>query len=281
MYQVETVGKEQYVLGEGPYYDPRYGRLSWVDIEGKKVWYIRDGRKVAIDVQQRVGAAIPLAGDDGFALAMEDGMYTYRNGQIAQVVDLKNVYKEYWRSNDAKADALGRIWFGASVMDDHDPEGNLYLYANGNVACKVAGTKISNGMAWSSDKKHFYFSDSAEHAVYVFDYDEKTAAISNRRVLFEITDGVPDGMTIDAEDNLWVAIWGGSRVEKRSGATGELLDEVHLPAKQVSSCCFGDEDLRTLYITSAQVGLDGEFDGCLFRCRTNVQGVAPDYCVFS
>ncbi|MBQ2532767.1 MAG: SMP-30/gluconolactonase/LRE family protein, partial [Lachnospiraceae bacterium] len=161
------------------------------------------------------------------------------------------------------------------------PEGNLYLYANGNVACKVAGTKISNGMAWSSDKKRFYFSDSAEHAVYVFDYDEKTAAISNRRVLFEITDGVPDGMTIDVEDNLWVAIWGGSRVEKRSSASGELLDVIHLPAKQVSSCCFGDEDLRTLYITSAQVGLDGELDGCLFRCRTNEQGVAPDYCVFS
>ena len=73
----------------------------------------------------------------------------------------------------------------------------------------------------------------------------------------------------------------GSEIQMIINIVIELLDVIHLPAKQVSSCCFGDEDLRTLYITSAQVGLDGEFDGCLFRCRMNVQGVAPDYYVFS
>lgn len=162
-------------------------------------------------------------------------------------------------------------------MDDHEPEGNLYIYQDGMVKCQVPDTKISNGMAWSSDKRHFYFSDSEKHAVYVYDYNEADASIGNVRVLFEITDGVPDGMTIDSEDNLWVAIWGGSRVEKRSGVNGELLDVINLPAKQVSSCCFGDEDMQTLYITSAAVGLDGEYDGCLFKCRTKSRGVAPDF----
>lgn len=277
MYTVESVGKEKYILGEGPYYDPRYQRLSWVDIEGKKVWYIKDGNKIAIDIPQRVGAAIPMAESEGFALALEDGIYTYQDGKITLLVDLKNVYKDYWRSNDAKADSMGRIWFGASVKDEHEPEGNLYIYENGKIDIKVPRTKISNGMAWTSDKKRFFFSDSLEHAVFVYDYDEENAAINNRKVLFEVLDGVPDGMTIDSEDNIWVAIWGGNRVEKRSGITGELLDTIHVPAKQVSSCCFGDEDLKTLYITSAQVGLDGEFDGCLFKCRTDVQGVIPDY----
>jgi len=279
MYNVETVGRERYILGEGPYYDHRYKRLSWVDIEGDKVWYLKDGKKVSIELPQHIGAAIPLAESDGFALAMEDGIYTYQNGEISLFVDLKNVFKDYWRCNDAKADATGRIWFGASVKDDHEHEGNLYLYDAGKVECKVAGTKISNGMAWSSDKKHFYFSDSEEHAVFVFDYDESKAGLKNRRVLFEVKDGVPDGMTIDADDNLWVCIWGGSRVEKRSGETGELLGVIDMPAKQVTSCCFGDEDMMTLYITSAQTGLDGEFDGCLFKCRTDIKGVEPDFAV--
>lgn len=277
MYTVETIGKEKYILGEGPYYDPRYYRLSWVDIEGKKVWYIQDGVKRDIEVPQRVGAAIPLAGSDGFALALEDGIYTYQSGEISLLADLKNVYKDYWRSNDAKADSMGRIWFGASVKDDHEAEGNLYLFEHGKIDIKIPGTKISNGMAWSSDKQRFFFSDSLEHAVFVYDHDEESASIRNRKVLFEVPDGVPDGMTIDSEDNIWVAIWGGNRVEHRCGLTGKLLDVINLPARQVSSCCFGDEDFKTLYITSAQVGLEGEYDGCLFRCRTDAQGLAPDY----
>ncbi|MBE5855869.1 MAG: SMP-30/gluconolactonase/LRE family protein [Lachnospiraceae bacterium] len=279
-YRVELIGIEKYQLGEGPYYDPRYQRFSWVDILGNKVWYIQNGEKKSIQLPQHVGAAIPLADSDGFALAMEDGIYRYENGTLKSWIDLQDVYKPYWRSNDAKADCRGRIWFGATVnVDDHEAEGNLYVYSQGKVTCQVAGTKISNGMAWSADCKKFFFSDSGEHAVFVFDFDEESGSIKNRRVLFEVTDGVPDGMTIDAEDNLWLAVWGGSRVEKRSSATGELLDTIHVPAKQTSSCCFGDEDLKTLYITSAGVGLNGEYDGCLFRCRTDVQGVAPDYSV--
>ena len=267
-YQVELIGKDAYLLGEGPYYDARYKRLSWVDIVGKKLWMMQDGKRESVDLPQLVGAAIPMAESDGFIVALQDGLYQYQNGELKPFVDLKHTYKEYWRSNDAKADAKGRIFFGAIVEGDgHEPEGGLYCYDKGETRCLIGDTKLANGMAWSSDQKKFYFSDSAEHAVFAFDYDVESGAISNRKTLFTVEDGVPDGMTIDAEDNLWVAIWGGSRVEKRSGRTGELLDTIKLPAKQVTSCCFGDEDWMTLYITSAQVGLDGAFDGCLFQCR--------------
>lgn len=279
-YNVECVGNERYALGEGPFYDPRFKRLSWVDIIGQKVWFIMDGKKDCIELPQPVGAAIPLAGSEGFALAMKDGIYVYENGEISLLVDLKGVFKDYWRSNDAKADAKGRIWFGASVIDgvDHEAEGNLYLFDKGKVSIKVEGTKISNGMAWSSDKKRFFFSDSLEHAVFVFDYDEESGILRNRRELFHVDENISDGLTIDSEDNLWVAFWGGSRIEKRSGATGELLEKIPIPAKQVTSCCFGDDDMKTLYVTSAATGLDGEFDGCLFKIRTDVKGVTPDYC---
>ena len=258
-YNVECVGNERYELGEGPFYDPRFKRLSWVDIIGQKVWFIKDGKKDCIELPQPVGAAIPLAGSEGFALAMKDGIYVYENGKISLLVDLKGVFKDYWRSNDAKADAKGRIWFGASVIDgvDHEAEGNLYLFDKGKVSIKVEGTKISNGMAWSSDKKRFFFSDSLEHAVFVFDYDEESGILQNRRELFHVDENISDGLTIDSEDNLWVAFWGGSRIEKRSGATGELLEKIPIPAKQVTSCCFGDDDMKTLYVTSAATGLDG------------------------
>ena len=276
MYTVELIGNEKYALGEGPYYDPRFKRFSWVDILGKKICFIEDNKKKEFDLPQLVGAAIPMADGKGFLLALEDGLYTWDDGKISLYADLKNVYKDYWRSNDAKADNKGRVWVGATA-EGHDPEGNLYIYDNNKFRCMVPGTKISNGMAWNSDKTKFFFSDSAEHGVFVFDYDEESGEIKNRKLLFPIEDGVPDGMTIDSEDNLWVAVWGGYRVEKRSGATGELLDTIKVPAKQVSSCCFGDDDMKTLYITSAGIGQSGELDGCLFKCRVDVTGVAPDY----
>ncbi len=86
-------------------------------------------------------------------------------------------------------------------------------------------------------------------------------------------------MTIDSDDNLWVAIWGGSRIEKRCGKTGKLLDIIDIPAFHVSSCCFGDEDMVTLYITSSGDGLFGEYEECLFRCRTKETGAEPDFAV--
>ncbi len=163
--------------------------------------------------------------------------------------------------------------------DAHEPEGCLYVYDNGQIRCMADDTKIANGMAWNSSRTTFYFSDSAKHTVSSYDYDEKSGDITNRRTLFTLDDGVPDGMTIDSEDNLWVAIWGGSRIEKRSGRTGECLQTIPVLAKKVTSCCFGDEDMMTLYITTAGIGEHGTYDGCLFKCRTDVKGVLPDYCV--
>lgn len=277
--KIEVVYPEMLILGEGPFYDSRYKRLSWVDIENKKLFYIKDGAVESVEVHQRIGAAIPLADSDGFVLALEDGLYVYRDNVISLLASFEGIYKDYWRSNDAKADSKGRIWFGAMVKDEgHAPEGNLYCYDKGQIRCMIEGTKIANGMAWSGDKAKFYFSDSAEHTVSVFDYDENSGNISNRRVLFTLEDGVPDGMTIDSEDNLWVAVWSGSRVEKRSGQTGELLKTIPVPAKQTSSCCFGGEDMMTLYITSASIGQTGEHDGCLFKVKTDVKGVDPDLC---
>ncbi len=286
-YYSEVLDTTKYSLGEGPYYDPRFDRLSWVDITGNRLWTMTsDGEKRDFDLGQPIGAAIPLKHSEGFLLAAGDGLYIYENGKARLAKDLKKVYKPYWRSNDAKADPMGRIFFGASVRDDdHEAEGALFAYdaagkagdADSYVTCVQPDTRIANGMAWSADKKHFFFSDSLEYAVFKYDYDVKTGAISGREPLFDIEGGVPDGMCIDSEDNLWVAVWGGSRIEKRSSKNGKKLAEVLVPAQHTSSCCFGGKDLTTLYITSSGDGLTGDFDGCLFKCELDVTGVAPDY----
>ncbi len=271
--------RESYALGESPYYDERFQRYSWVDILNGRVWTLADGNKKCISLGQPVGAAIPIRESQGLLLAAQDGLYVAEREETRLYYDLKKEYKSYIRSNDAKADPYGRIWFGSSVADDaHAPEGNLYCLAEGTLRILQAHTKISNGMAWSSDRNFFYFADSVEHAVFRYAYHPEQGSISGREVLFRTEDGVPDGMCIDAEDNLWVAIWGGSRVEKRCGKTGTLLAVIPVPAKQCTSCCFVGTENK-LFITSAAVGQTGAYDGCLFTCTVDAEGVLPDTAV--
>ena len=278
IYIAENLDTDKYSLGEGPCYDPRFNRYSWVDINNHSLWTMKDGVKEVFNLGQPIGAAVPMEDSDGFLLAATDGLYILKDGKATLYQDLTKVFKPYWRSNDAKADPAGRLWFGASVGDDdHEAEGNLYRLTGNDITVMEAGTKISNGMAWSRDRKSFFFSDSLKHAVYKYDYNETDGTISGKRVLFEVTNGISDGLTIDADDNLWVAFWGGHRIEKRSGETGEKLAEVIVAAENVTSCCFSGEEMNTLFITTSGEGKKGEHDGCLFKCEVDAVGTAPDY----
>ncbi len=278
-YQATVFSKEKYKLGESPFYDARTKVISWVDILTGMMYLTNlDGVRKEVSFNQRIGAAVPGAGIGSYVIAGSDGLYLWESGTTSLLYDLSKEYQSYIRSNDAKADPKGRLWFGSSVGDDkHEPEGNLYCYHNATINCMQGKTRISNGMAWSDDGKKFYFSDSLYYAVFVYDFDMETGSISNRQVLFDVENGVPDGMCIDTDDNLWVAIWGGNRIEQRSTKNGEKLSEVILPATNVTSCCFVGDDLDTLFITSSGDGLEGEYDGCLFTCKVDKKGKAPDY----
>ena len=278
-YEATPVGEERYRLAESPYYDVRRNRWSWVDILAGTLYTLsQDGYREAFDFGHPIGAAVPLDRHDGFLIAGWNGLYTLRGQEVRLLYDLGREYAVYQRSNDAKADHSGRLYFGAMVNDEiHDMDGALYCYDHGTVRCLQKGTKIANGMAWSGDRKHFYFADSGDHCVYVYDYHQEDGAISRRDKLFSIEDGAPDGMCIDAQDNLWVAVWGGRRVECRSSKNGELLAVVRVPAEHVSSCCFSGYDLKKLFITSSGEGLDGPYDGCLFECPVDTRGNLPDY----
>jgi gluconolactonase len=267
-YFAEVFLEEHFNLAESPFFDEKLGRLSWVNItEGELHIRYEDGRRVEARLGQMIGAAVPLPDRDAFLVAATDGLYLYESGDVRKLQDLKSVYKAYQRSNDAKLDPAGRLVFGSVVFDGkHDMEGNLYRFQDGTVEIIWENTRLSNGMAWSRDGKKFFFSDSGEKKVFVFDYDPTTGFIANRKVLFEVTEGVPDGMCIDDRDNLYVAIWGGSRIEIHSSKNGAEIGRIQVPARQVSSCCFYGSN-KKLFITSAREGLDGEHDGKLFICN--------------
>ncbi len=281
-YKAQLFNKMNLSLGESPFYDPRYGRFSWVDIMEGRLYTLKEGEEAVYhEMKQKLGAAVPMKDSDGFAIAGQDGIYVYVDGEQKLICDMSKEFEEFRRSNDAKADPAGRLWFGSSVDDsfDHEPSGNLYLLSDGKATVMQADTRISNGMAWNMAHDKFYFSDSLFNAVFVYDYDNATGEASGRKKLFDVTDEVPDGMCIDAEDNLWVAVWGGRRIECHDSSTGELIAEVEVPAEHVTSCCFCGENMDTLFITTAGNGLEGEYDGSLFTCKVDVKGLAPDYFV--
>ena len=279
-YQAELFIDKHHRLAESPFYDPRFDRISWVDILDGKLYWQESGEINSFDVGEPIGAAIPMKEGNGFFLAGQKALWCYANGEKKKALDLSNCYESWQRSNDAKADPQGRVFFGSAAEDGTGEEGgDLYRYDKGSLAIVQSDTRISNGMAWNRAHTKFYFSDSLEHAVFAYDYEEATGSISNRRTLFTVEDGVPDGMCIDADDRLWLAIWGGSRIECHDAKTGEMLAVVHVPAIHTTSCCFCGKDLDTLFITTAGEGLEGIGDGRLYKCKVDAVGLAPDIAI--
>jgi sugar lactone lactonase YvrE len=185
------------------------------------------------------------------------------------------------RFNDGKCDPRGRFLAGTMDMGETDPNGSLYSF-NGQSVTKLFGNvTISNGLTWSPDYKTLYYIDTPTHEVKAFDYDMETGTIDNMRVVVQLSDslGHPDGMTSDTQGNLWIAMWGGAQVTKWNPNSGQLLDRIPVPAKNVSCCVFGGENRNELFITSARVGLYEDtlqqypLTGGVFRLETNVEGM--------
>ena len=283
-YSAKVFSTDKYELGESPFYDVRTKTLSWVDIT-KGTFFTQKiddvnpaGEKKSFCFEKPIGAAVPAENPGSYIIAGTDALYILENETATPVKNLSDYYKAYQRSNDAKADPAGRLWFGSSVDDGvHEASGNLFCLDKGKVICRQPDTKISNGMAWSHDRKKFYFSDSLQYAVFVYNYDLSSGEISNRKVLFKAENTVTDGMCIDSEDNLWVAFWDGHRIEQRSGKDGSLLATVNVEATNVTSCCFIGNNLDTLFITTSGRNQNGKYDGCLFTCKVDVKGLPCDY----
>lgn len=285
MSDVETVVDRRSLVGEGAIWDARRQRLLWVDILGHLL-FIYDpatGKNRGINLLQAVGTVVPRA-KGGVVVALHNGFArldpeTERMTPIADPeADLPGN-----RFNDGKCDPAGRLWAGTMAFDGMNDreQGALYcLDADGTVTRKLGRISISNGIVWSADARTMYFIDTVKNDVRAFDYDLETGAIANERVTVRNDgDGHFDGMTIDAEGMVWIALFGGGAVKRYDPQTGEHLATIELPVSCVTSCAFGGPDLDQLYVTSGSYRLtaaelaEQPLAGSLFRAVPGVVGV--------
>ncbi|MDD3334423.1 MAG: SMP-30/gluconolactonase/LRE family protein [Eubacteriales bacterium] len=273
--KAEVFVPNRYLLGEGPCYAS--GRLSWVDIKTGTLNVLEGSGKIrSLQTGQYLGAAIPTE-SGRYIACMTTGLYLLEDDAILHRLDIPYGLETYQRFNDAKCDPRGRLFAGTMplFMKYARQGGKLYRYEGDASQPLDAFVVVPNGMAWTADERTLYLVDTAFANIDAFDYDPETGMIANRRNVIHIEGGAPDGMTIDAEDKLWVAIWGGGEVRRYDPATSEVLETVKVNVQQVSSCCFGDNDLRTLYITTSSEGEnENQQAGCVFAYRTETVGTA-------
>lgn len=248
------------VLGECPVWDSAGQRIFWVDVFKNEIhqFYINKQIHRIITIDQKPGS-IALTNTGKLIAALQNGfgLINPDNGDIKMVNDTEAAISGN-RFNDGKCDPKGRFWAGSMSLTGKRGMGNLYsLGQNGKASLEISGVSVSNGMAWSLDHKIFYYIDTPTGQVVAYDYDNISGSISNKREVITIPkqEGVPDGMTIDTEGMLWIALWGGGRVSRWNPIEGKVICSIPLPVTKVTSCVFGGDDLCDLYITTAKVGL--------------------------
>ena len=273
------------INAEGPLWDERQQTFYFIDVEAGKVFSFKDGKLTSWEAGEKVGFAV-LRENGGMIAGLASGIYAvdFPNGgkrlMVSPEADLPGN-----RFNDGKVDPFGRLFAGTMTMirpeEAKGPLAALYrLDCSGNEyrARKVIGqVGLSNGLAWSSDRKKFFYVDTDFHTISEYDYDPDTGEIGKGRVIIRVPDqmGYPDGMTVDENGKLWIALWGGGAVSQWDPGTGELLLKIALPVKNVSSCCFGGPEMDILFITTASQGTDLKqypLAGNVFCMKAGVRG---------
>lgn len=256
-HQANCVADVGAVLGEGPVWVAREQALYWVDIKGRKIFRLdAQGERTTWETPLRICSLAPRRAG-GFIAGTEKGF---------AAVDLDSNRFDVFadpepdlpgnRFNDGKLDRAGRFWAG--TMDDLEQAATGSLYRlDPDLAWQRFDEdyKVTNGPAFSRDGSRLYHNDSALQVTFVFDLDTDGVP-ANRRVFANYAegDGYPDGMTVDADDCLWIAFWDGWCV-RRYSPEGNCLELIGLPVQKPTSCAFGGPDMRQLYVTSASIGL--------------------------
>jgi sugar lactone lactonase YvrE len=261
--------------GEGPVWSQRWGGLRWVDMLAGDILSLAEdgtvGRRhvatIAAALRPRVGGGAVIAVERGFALEAPDGAVT----------TLEPVWTDSSvRMNEGGCDPDGRFWCGSMAYDKRPGGAALYrLDPDGSARRMLDGVTISNGLEWSPDGSLAYYDDTATGRVDVFDYD-RDGGLTGRRPFVELGDGErPDGLTVDADGGVWVAL-NGSGVVRRYRSDGVLNEVVELPTAKVTACTFGGPGLDQLFVTTSREGMapdDDPMAGSLFRADVGVTGL--------
>jgi len=284
-YPLDNVLEARARLGESPIWHSNQKLLYWVDVYNHRVHQFNPatGKDRFFDVGNVVGA-IATAGKDRLIMALRHHLafLNTQTGEVTTILEIEGNLPDN-RFNDGKCDPQGRFFFG-SMCSSEKTQASLYCYdTDGSLNVMETGLTISNGLGWSPDQKTFYLTDSPQQKIYAYDFNSVTGNISNRRIFVDLTNEsfYPDGLTIDSEGHIWSAMWDGWCVI-RFNPKGEEILRIKLPVQLPTSCTFGGEDLQTLYITTASVGLSqAEIEksfssGDLFALQTDVTGL-PSY----
>jgi sugar lactone lactonase YvrE len=301
MSEWQTVVAQPEQVGESPFWHPREQRLYWVDIDQKQIRRLDpdSGRVETWAVPQNPGCIAPTE-SGGLVLALRDGIYHAPAwGAALQRLAPAPYDPATTRFNDGKADPLGRFWAGSMFEPRHTASAALYSFdlraAPPVMETKATQATVANGLAWSPDTRTLYWADTSSHAVYAWDWDAERNAMANHRVFQQFArkpadwkpgqpgyGGRPDGATVDAQGNYWVAMYEGQRVLQLS-PQGQLLHEIATPVRCPTMPCFGGPDLRTLYLTTARHSRSPEelreqpHAGCLFAMRVDVAGLPAHF----
>lgn len=265
-------------VAEGPVWDPSSATLLWVDVAQSLVHRSHPGTGTdeVMAVEAQVGA-VGIRAQGGLVLATREG-FAALDDQSGHLRLLARIAASHpgSRMNDGKVDAAGRFWAGTAGRPD---AGRLYrLDPDHRVHVMLEGVTTSNGLDWSPDGRTLYYVDTATLGVDAFDFDLDTGAVRDRRRVVDVAPpGRPDGLCVDREGTIWVALWGGHAVH-RYDPHGRLLAQVKVPVARVTSCAFGGRDLDVLYITTAMdpqaatADPDEPLAGSLFACRPGTTG---------
>ena len=267
--------------GEGPVWSPSWGGLRWVDTFVGGMFALADDGTVTQRHLGTVLAALRPRAGGGMVVALERE-FALADGADTELRPLGELWADpEVRFNDGGCDPQGRFYCGSMAYDNSDGAGSVYrLDPDGTTHVVVRGVTVSNGIAWSPDGGAAYYIDTPTHRVDIFDHDP-VRGLSGRRPLVYLDEaaGIPDGLTVDADGHVWVAMYGGSAVHRYT-PDGKLDGVIDMPVRQVTACTFGGTRLDQLFITTSRIGLGADAEpqaGATFRADVGVTGlpVAP------
>ncbi len=290
-YEAVPCTTERYFLGECARWDEVREELLWVNVAPGTGQFFRahvEGAEVEViahyDLPGTLTAVAPLESrDEGWIIAVDDSLLVLReDGSTRTLASPEARHHGEVRTNDGAADPWGAFWIGSMARDKTVGRGSLYrFHESRGVETVREHLTIANGIGWSPDARTAYHVDSAPGVIVAFDVDER-GNLNNERLFarFDVaTEGAPDGLCVDEDANVWVALWGGREVRQYS-SRGEQLATVAVDTLQPSSCALGGPRGTTLYITTAQEDMspqqleEDRHAGRLFACEVGVRGLA-------
>jgi sugar lactone lactonase YvrE len=290
----EIIDDSMLRCGECPMWDHRNGIFYWSDMLTGKIFSYnpKTGEKKTVCEGKNVSGFTMNEGG-GFVCATHQGLYLWNEKRGWKLI-ASEFAGQALHSNDATADARGRFIFGTTFYDqtvgDNYERGRLYsVDTDGTISIIDEGWGLPNGIGFSPDNKIMYATETVDRVIYAYDYDVESGKAANRRIAVKIPDneGIPDGMTVDAEGCIWSAQWYGYCIARYS-PEGELLLKIHVPSGQTSSVMFGGDDLTDIYVTTAAevvrlsvapkgYDFDAPHNGYTYRFNKGIRGLPEHF----